>query len=305
MFLDADLRPLEDWAIFSTWPSRWRSCWPAPRRSPQPRCNEDYRARWTDPARVCRVQKTIDDVGNDEEKLAAHFDNDAARCRRFKTNARNTKNTASRRSIWPAVAAAEQDAQRVVELASSPAGIPKAGAVSLLRSDPKTQGPKLFARYCASCHAFQARATEVADDDKIHRAQLVRLCQSRDWIAGLLDPKKIAGPEYFGNTSHNEGDMVYFVTDTLRSGRPMTCATPCSPCRPKRTLPVRPMADKKDAAAIEAGRKVIANEENCASCHKFRRRRRTGTCPRPDRLRLARVAIGDDQRSQSRTLLRR
>ena len=38
---------------------------------------------------------------------------------------------------------------------------------------------------------------------------------SRAWISGLLDPKKIAGPEYFGKTSHKEGEMVGFVNDTL------------------------------------------------------------------------------------------
>ena len=35
---------------------------------------------------------------------------------------------------------------RVNELATSPAGIPTGGAVTLLRNDPLTQGPKLFAR---------------------------------------------------------------------------------------------------------------------------------------------------------------
>src|SRR6185503_2033386 len=33
-------------------------------------------------------------------------------------------------------------------------GIPPTGALALLRSDPLTQGPKLFAANCASCHRF-------------------------------------------------------------------------------------------------------------------------------------------------------
>ena len=51
-----------------------------------------------------------------------------------------------------AVVAAQRDADRVVELARSPEGIPVTGAVTLLRNDPLTQGPRIFAKNCASCH---------------------------------------------------------------------------------------------------------------------------------------------------------
>ena len=53
-----------------------------------------------------------------------------------------------------AVKDAERDAARVKALARSPTGIPAAGAATLLRSDPLTQGPKLFARNCAGCHRY-------------------------------------------------------------------------------------------------------------------------------------------------------
>ncbi|MEY2411330.1 MAG: ubiquinol-cytochrome c reductase cytochrome b subunit [Verrucomicrobiota bacterium] len=53
-----------------------------------------------------------------------------------------------------AVKQADRDAERVVELARSPMGIPSGGAVTLLRDDPLTQGPKLFAKHCASCHRY-------------------------------------------------------------------------------------------------------------------------------------------------------
>jgi ubiquinol-cytochrome c reductase cytochrome b subunit len=49
---------------------------------------------------------------------------------------------------------AERDAERAVQLAKGPAGIPTAGALTLLRNDAFTQGPKLFARHCASCHRY-------------------------------------------------------------------------------------------------------------------------------------------------------
>ncbi len=51
-----------------------------------------------------------------------------------------------------AIREAERDSHRIRELAKGPAMIPVSGAVSLLRSDPFTQGPKIFAKHCASCH---------------------------------------------------------------------------------------------------------------------------------------------------------
>jgi len=38
---------------------------------------------------------------------------------------------------------------------------------------------------------------------------------SRRWIAGLLDPKHIRGPQYFGNTKLRNGEMPKFVKETL------------------------------------------------------------------------------------------
>ncbi|MGH7202802.1 MAG: cytochrome b N-terminal domain-containing protein [Planctomycetaceae bacterium] len=55
-----------------------------------------------------------------------------------------------------AKAAALREGERTVELASA-FGIPPEGAGALLRSDPKTQGAKLFARKCASCHRWNGR----------------------------------------------------------------------------------------------------------------------------------------------------
>src|SRR6266567_6661383 len=52
-----------------------------------------------------------------------------------------------------AVQSAERDAERIKQLAQAE-GIPLSGAASLLRQDPFTQGPKLFARNCASCHRY-------------------------------------------------------------------------------------------------------------------------------------------------------
>lgn len=61
---------------------------------------------------------------------------------------------ANDRGHQAAIAEAHRDAQRAIELASGPDKIPVDGAVSLLRRDPYTQGPRLFAQHCAACHRF-------------------------------------------------------------------------------------------------------------------------------------------------------
>ena len=61
---------------------------------------------------------------------------------------------ANDRGHQAALAEAHRDGQRAIELASGPDKIPVDGAVSLLRRDPFTQGPRLFAQHCAACHRY-------------------------------------------------------------------------------------------------------------------------------------------------------
>ncbi len=53
-----------------------------------------------------------------------------------------------------AIHEAHRDAIRIQELAGGPNKIPVSGAVTLLREDPFTQGPRLFAKHCSSCHQY-------------------------------------------------------------------------------------------------------------------------------------------------------
>lgn len=47
---------------------------------------------------------------------------------------------------------ARSEARRACELAAN--GIPVSGPLELLRNDPQTQGPRLFAEHCSACHRF-------------------------------------------------------------------------------------------------------------------------------------------------------
>lgn len=57
------------------------------------------------------------------------------------------------KDLQAAMREAERDGKRAVQLAQQH-GIPAEGILSLLKQDPLTQGPRLFARKCASCHRY-------------------------------------------------------------------------------------------------------------------------------------------------------
>ena len=188
-------------------------------------------------------------------------------------------------------------------LASARAGIPPAGAITLLRNDPKTQGPKLFARYCASCHTHVARPTAETTEPPATKPIARRICTASPagrGSPGLLDPKQIAGPDYFGNTSHREGEMVGFVNDTLTDW-------PAEEVQQRRRRAVgrsaaaraRPRPTQNDAAASKPGRKLIAERRALRLVPQVSRHGRTGLGARSDRLWLARVADGHDQQSEA------
>jgi len=115
-----------------------------------------------------------------------------------------------------ALAEGQQQAARVEQLTAAPSGIPVAGALSLLRDDPKTQGPVLFGQHCASCHEYAGggEGTDITAEEP--SAPNLYGFATENWIAGFLDPKRITGPEYFGNTAFKDGTMVNFVQGNLR-----------------------------------------------------------------------------------------
>ncbi len=103
-----------------------------------------------------------------------------------------------------AVNEADRTGERAVALARRPEMIPVAGAVTLLRDDPFSQGPKIFAANCSSCHRYDgtdgtgrkvtvAAATSTSDkssDDARIEAPATAAdlgnFGSRDWIRSVL-----------------------------------------------------------------------------------------------------------------------
>ncbi|MCE9548669.1 MAG: cytochrome b N-terminal domain-containing protein [Planctomycetia bacterium] len=181
---------------------------------------------------------------NEETRLKTYFAGDAVKAAAFQSQLNSYRAYRQSQEYLEAVADAGRQAERAQQLARP--GIPPAGALSLLRNDPKTQGPKLFRRQCASCHdhanakgegIVTLRPLDISKDGKgrpvsdakdaprftPNGAPNLNGFASRDWLAGFLDSAKIAaadvdlkkaeitGAPYFGNTSHWKGTMTKVV----------------------------------------------------------------------------------------------
>ena len=127
-----------------------------------------------------------------------------------------------------AVAEAHRDGQRAAELASSQ-GIPAQGALALLKQDPFTQGPRLFARACASCHRYDGHdgsgrlvvETTMVDHHKVTKDSLATAADlgkfgSREWMRDVLvNYHEVFAP--LKNAPNGErflaGDMASWSTD--------------------------------------------------------------------------------------------
>jgi quinol-cytochrome oxidoreductase complex cytochrome b subunit/mono/diheme cytochrome c family protein len=174
------------------------------------------------------------------------------------------------------VQAAERDAERVVELASGPDGIPPQGAVWLLRNDPVTQGPRLFARHCASCHRYDGHdglGAPVADPQS---APDLHQFASRKWIADMLDPKQVDTLRFFGpHMQAHQGKMVEFVKETVAESleEPEDKADLekiVVALAAEAKLPQHRADDARDAGAIEEGRAAMTESAfECTDCHTF------------------------------------
>ncbi len=166
---------------------------------------------------------------------------------------------------------AKADARRVVELARE--GIPQTGAITLLRNDPLTQGPKLFAKNCATCHRYDGHdGLGGQPKDKISASDLKDFA-SRAWITGILDPEKVDSPHYFGATEFKGGKMVTYVKEEIAELTPAQKADipkVVAALSAEAKLGSQKAMDALEAATIVEGRALIAGPTmNCVECHKF------------------------------------
>jgi ubiquinol-cytochrome c reductase cytochrome b subunit len=170
-----------------------------------------------------------------------------------------------------AIATEKEKSARTRELAAHQ-GIPAAGALALLQSDPKTEGPRLYEKSCACCHHYTTdKAT--CFTETVPSAPDLGGFASRQWIAGLLDPKQISGPKYFGNTAFRAGKMSGFVKETfadLDEEQKEEIKKIAAAVSAEAGLISQAEMDQKDKAAIEEGRALMVDTYSCTTCHTFR-----------------------------------
>ena len=171
-----------------------------------------------------------------------------------------------------AVAHAELDAGRAVMLAGAPAGIPVAGAAALLRADPLTQGPRLFAANCASCHRYDGHdGLGVVPKDKPTASDLKGFA-SREWFTGFFAPEKIATPQYLGGTRLADSDMTQYVLDDVAKFPPETkeeLRLAIIALSAGAQLPAQHAMDARDAGLIADGRRnLVGGSLDCIHCHR-------------------------------------
>lgn len=177
-----------------------------------------------------------------------------------------------------AVVQAAKDAERTVELADSPTGIPSGGAVTLLRNDAKTQGPRLFAQYCASCHRYDRHNGLGIVPDAVKQAQSasdLKGFASRTWLTGLLDPAKVDTVHYYGGTKFKAGKMVKYVkkrVPAMKADEQEMLKKVIVAVSAEATLKSQAGAEAAEAAIIKEGRQIFQKGEviSCSDCHQFR-----------------------------------
>lgn len=153
-------------------------------------------------------------------------------------------------------------------------GVPAAGALELVRSDAWSQGPKLFARHCASCHRYDGHDGLGGQPADPPSASDLKGFASREWLAGLLDPARVASPHYFGGTKFAEGRMVRFVQRDVAAfdaEQRAQLSKVIAAVSAEAELKSQAGADARDTALIAEGRDLIRTKAmKCTSCHQFR-----------------------------------
>jgi ubiquinol-cytochrome c reductase cytochrome b subunit len=182
------------------------------------------------------------------------------------------------------IALEKMNSQRICELIRHE-GIPPTGALTLLRNDAKTQGYRLFAQQCVSCHshAHEGYQDINAVEDLVAEQPTAPNLQdyaSRFWLTGLLNPKRIVSPQYFGNTKFRK--MAGYVKERMTDLDPdekKSLEKVIMAVSAEAHLPSQRAVDAQDAKAIEEGRKLLVEDFSCTDCHKFHDKGQLGDAP--------------------------
>jgi ubiquinol-cytochrome c reductase cytochrome b subunit len=173
------------------------------------------------------------------------------------------------------------DAARASEVARAAGGLPPEGIVSVLARDAVTQGPRLFASKCASCHPFDGHdGLGLPLASPASAADLAGF-GSREWLRDFLDPVHLVSPRFWGETAfvtppegRKVSKMVTFVTEDVAEYSPEQKAQlekVVLALSAEAKLAHQAADDARDAALIAEGVELLGEAGlACTDCHKWR-----------------------------------
>jgi ubiquinol-cytochrome c reductase cytochrome b subunit len=187
---------------------------------------------------------------------------------------------------FQAAQAQSEEFSRRAHMLADRGEIPPEGGVALLRHDPATQGPLLFAQHCASCHSHADEWGKGIVAEESSAPNLYGFA-SREWLVGLLDPERIATGHYFGKTKFADGDMVGALKEHFDSADTSEAKAELRAKLKKVAwalsaeagLPQQAQLDRQDSVAIAEGTKLLTGDLSCTDCHRFRGQGEPDTAP--------------------------
>lgn len=180
---------------------------------------------------------------------------------------------------------AAAQAHRLRHVIQERGGIPIAGAIALMQTDSELQGPKLFTKHCASCHAHTDKDGQgIAGPTEGDAAPNLYEFASREWLTGVMDPTEFASRDYFGATIHGADLMqgylpehVAFLNDEGK--QQMTKVVAALSAEAELAYQADEDAQDIEAGLIDEGRELLSeplaatdeveSEYSCTDCHKF------------------------------------
>jgi ubiquinol-cytochrome c reductase cytochrome b subunit len=186
----------------------------------------------------------------------------------------------------PRLPHAPQVAEHTVRLARATGPRPIVGQPPPDPLPPAEQARQIFTTYCAACHPWTDPAGAGIAARQPSAPNLYGF-GSRQWLAGLLDPQKVASDSYFGQTRHAAGEMVSFVKDNLAElddeGKEQLAALVAA-LSAEAALPAQRMADQQaqENGMLAQGRQRIAagiGGASCTDCHRFHNEGERGSAP--------------------------
>ena len=176
----------------------------------------------------------------------------------------------------------QQHKNRALALAQSNRDWHRSGALALLQSDIKTQGPILFAQHCASCHRYDGHNGQGKKISDKPLASDLRGFASREWVSGILDPAQISEDKYFGSTPFKNGKMAKYIklkVPKLKDDEKEKLKMGIWALSAEAALPYQQKMDLADSAEILKGQEYLKSPLGCSSCHRLRDSSPQGSAP--------------------------